>query len=619
MYKVKFFVARITYHCLIILLTGNYLNAQKTLPDSIVEIDYQKKYDQFYDSLKYKSERNKFTKWLHGALINEPRKIDIDKKALSLNYLNNFDGKIIKSIHIKPLEVFGPTFNDTTLRANSKLEKVANRLHTKTNLKIIHKNLLFKEGDALDPEIIYENERILRLLPFIKDVRIIANLDSLYSDQVTVTVLTKDVFSIGFSGYANGLSSAALEIYNRNMFGAGHQISAKMVGHLSKEPFLGIETGYSINNINGNFVNISVNFSNTYKKEGLNIKVEKEFLSPSTQWAGGVNSFRLSRTNSTTPEDPIQLEDPELDLFLWDTWAGKSFQLNRNKYSNSQFVVSGRLVHQTFYDRPDPDIFDNQYFSNSTFYLMGLSWSQRRFMRDQQIYSYGITEDIPEGYKNELVFGYDANEFGNRFYSHLYFSNGSMLARRPGYLYMSAAIGGYFKKLSYEQGIIQMKAKLISRLFDAGKQRLRFFGTLDYTLGIRRFEVENLLLRNDSHIRGFTSREVVGKQRLSLNSEHVLFVRRELYKFNIALFTFADIGIIGSNNELVFNGDYYGGFGFGLRLHNESLVLNSIQLRLAFYPKHPEDMSLVGFILEEQTKKSFYNFQPGPPETLIFH
>ena len=592
--------------------------AQAISTDTIFEVDYKKKYDEFYDSLKYRSEKNKFTKWLHSTIINEPRKITENKKELALEYLNQFEGKTIKSIHIKALEVFGPSFADTTKKAKTNFEKVANSLHTKTNLKIIRKNLLFNNGDSLKPEILYENERILRLLSFIKDVRIIADQDTINSNHVTITVLTKDVFSLGVSGYAKSLSSGELEIYNRNIFGVGHQISAKMVGHFQKEPYLGVETGYSINNINGNFVNIAANFSNTYKREGYSLVVEKEFLSTSTKWAGGATAYRFSRTNSITENDPITLDGSPLDLFLWDVWAGKSFQLNKDKFSNSQFVVAGRFTHQRFFDRPEPDIEDNQYFSNSTFYLLGLSWSQRRYMRDQLIYSYGITEDIPEGFKNEIVFGYDANEFGNRFYTHLYFSNGSLLSRRPGYLNVSAAIGGYFNRLIFEQGIIQLKANLISRLLNAGKKRLRFFGTLDYTIGIRRFELENLLLRDNNHIRGFTSSEPQGKQRLSLNTEHVLFARKELYKFNLAFYTFADIGIIGPNTKVIFKGDYYGGFGIGLRLHNESLVLNSIQLRLAFYPNHPRNMAFTGFILEEQTKKSFYSFQPGAPEVLVF-
>ena len=137
-------------------------------------------------------------------------------------------------------------------------------------------------------------------------------------------------------------------------------------------------------------------------------------------------------------------------------------------------------------------------------------------------------------------------------------------------------------------------------------------------MGIRRFDVENLLIRGNNHIRGFTSYTPKGKQRLGLNLEYVYFLNKKLYRFNLAFYSFADIGIIGSNKNLIFKENYYGGIGLGLRLHNEYLVFKTIQLRLAFYPNHPADMNAFGFILEEQLKRQFYSFQPDAPRPMVF-
>ena len=158
----------------------------------------------------------------------------------------------------------------------------------------------------------------------------------------------------------------------------------------------------------------------------------------------------------------------------------------------------------------------------------------------------------------------------------------------------------------------------ISRQFNAGKKRFRLFVRSNYLLGLSRFDIENLDLTRNEDIRGFTSKEAIGKQKLSVNLEYVLFLRREFYKFNMALYGFADVGIIGSNKHLIFNENYYSGLGLGLRLHNENLVFKTLQLRLAVYPFHPNDMSFVGFILEEQLKKNFYSFEPSAPAPLQF-
>ncbi len=50
---------------------------------------------------------------------------------------------------------------------------------------------------------------------------------------------------------------------------------------------------------------------------------------------------------------------------------------------------------------------------------------------------------------------------------------------------------------------------------------------------------------------------------LRLNLEYVLFLRKEFYKFNIALFGFADVGVIGSKDQFILSQQYYSGLGLG--------------------------------------------------------
>lgn len=592
------------------------LLAQIEKTDTIRQENEQGKYDQFYDSLKYKANQNKITKLLYDFLITSP-KPHIDERARAIDYYSQMEGKIISDITIKSLDVFGPTLQDTSKKANSWLEKAANTVHTKSNLNTIEKMLLFEVGDFLDPELLYENERIIRSLPYIKDIRFILEQDTIYSGLVRVHVITKDRFSLGVSGAVNGGSSAALEFYNQNIFGVGHEISFGFVGSLNEQPYTGLETFYKINNIRGKFIDISAGYMNTYKREGFSFILDKPFITPSIKWGYGASALRMFRTDRIFDDDPIVTRLP-LDLSFFSAWAGKSFELNASSSENSQMVFSVGFFNRTYYQRPIPEPENNQYFSNSTFYLAGITFAQRRYVQDQLVYSYGITEDIPEGFKNEIVYGFDANEFGDRHYAHIYLSNGNILANKNGYLYLAGGIGGYFRGFDYEQGQIQGSLNFISKQITAGRKRFRLFVRSNYLIGMNRFDIENLTLRRHDYIRGFSSREAAGKQRLSLDLEYVLFFRKEFYNFNMALFGFTDMGMIGSNKQLIFTQEYYSGLGIGLRLHNENLVFKTFQLRLAFYPFHPDDMGLVGFILNEQQKKDFYSFQPTGPEPLDF-
>ncbi len=602
---------------IIFLLVSISLKGQYVLTDTlIIPPDKDNKYDQFYDSLKVKAKQKKLTGIFYDFLISPP-KSKADKKAMSLDYYRTMEGKIISNITIKALDVFGPTLEDTTKTAKSMVEKAANSIHTKSNLNTIEKMLLFKTGDFLDPEKLYETERLIRNLPYINDLRIILDQDSLYEGLVHATIITKDRFSVGVSGGVDGISSADLELYNQNIFGVGHEISFRFVGHLSRQPYMGLETYYNIKNINGKFIDVTAGYMNTYMKEGFTLSAEKPFITQMIKWGYGASGLRLYRTDKIFENDPIVFTLP-MNLAFYNGWIGRSFQIKQNNEKNSQIVLSAGFYNRTFYQRPMPSPGENQFFANSSFCLAGISFSQRKFIQDQHVYSYGVTEDIPEGFKNEIVYGYDFNEFGNRHYAHVFLSNGNILNGSNSYLYLAGAIGGYFKEMNFGQGQIQGDLNFISRQINAGKKRLRFFMKANYLLGIRRFGIETLNLSYGEHIRGFSSSKVTGQQRLSLNLEYVLFLRREFYKFNMALYGFTDVGIIGSNLSPVFNQDYYSGVGLGLRLHNENLVFKTFHLRLSFYPFPPSDMDFTGFILQEQLKKKFYSFQPYAPQPLKF-
>lgn len=598
-------------------LPGGSIYAQPAQQDTVnVESRIAGKQEHFYDSLKSRANNGKITKLLYDFLITSPR-LYVDKKALTLAYFKQMEGKIISEIIIKPLDVFGPSVNDTSRVTKNWVGKTANALHTKSNLKTIRKLLFFKLGDPVDPELLYENERVMRSLPYIKEVRFILEQDSIYSGLVKVHIITKDRFSFGVSGYVDGVESAAFEVYNQNVFGRGHELSVGFVGHVDKQPYLGLETYYKIKNISGKFVDFSVGYLNTYRDEGFRLILNKPFITSSVKWGYGASAFRMFRSFRVSESDPVQVDEP-LNVLYSHFWAGRNYQIRKDGDDRSQITLSGGFVGRDYYSRPNTGSGYSHYFSKSTFLLSGVTFSQRRYVQDQLVYSYGITEDIPEGFKNELVYGYDFNEFGNRHYAHISLSNGNLLINRKGYLYLAGNFGGYFGKSGFEQGQIDASLYFISRQINAGNKRARFFTRAEYTLGINRFDLENVNLSREDAIRGFRSRQAIGKQRLSLDLEYVLFLRKEFYKFNMAFFAFTDIGIIGSNKKLIFTQDYYSGIGAGMRLHNENLVFKTLQLRLAFYPFHPDDMSFVGFVLEEQSKRQFYSFEPSAPLPFIF-
>jgi len=585
--------------------------------DSLVVNTERKNQKLFYDSLQIKASRHHFTQLLYDWVVRTPKDL-VDKDLLSYEYYHSFENKTIGSITIKSLEVFGPDLTDTSKTTGIWIEKMANKLHTKSNLYVIRKNLWIKEGQALDANLMMDNERLLRSLPYLQDVRIIIKVSPINDNLIDILILTKDVFSFGASGSIGNIKQGEIGIYDKNIFGVGHEIGTKLVAHTDKTPHIGFEAYYAVNNVRGNFINFSAGYANTYLRQGFYVSLERDFLRPKSVYAGGLTVFRSFRSFNVILNDLVTTSFPLNYLFL-DGWYGRRLRhgINPND-SRFQINLSGRIRYATFYARPAPDIHNNQYFANSTFFLGSLSFSHRSYVRDHLIYSYGITEDIPKGYLHELVLGFDHNEYGDRLYSHLFFSTGNLFKNKPIYFYTSFGVGSFWKSTGFEQGMADFKMNYVSPLFHVWNMKARQFMKLDYVIGINRFDIEDLFLRNNEGIRGFGSRIGKGKQRLTLNVENVFFQNRSILNFQTAFFSFFDLGLIGATNHIVFNQDYYAGLGIGLRIRNENLIFKTIQIRLAFYPYHPSDVNPVGFLFDEISKTRFYSFQPRGPEPLRF-
>jgi hypothetical protein len=391
-----------------------------------------------------------------------------------------------------------------------------------------------------------------------------------------------------------------------------------MIIHTDESPHIGFETYYAVNNVMGRFINFSASYSNTYLHNELFLSINRDFLRPQSVYAGGLTALRSFKTDKIFLNSNV-LSPANLDYVFLDVWYGRRLRIGINPNDNRfQMTLSGRVSYTSFFSRPEPDINLQQYFANSTMYLGSFSFSKRSYERDYLVYSYGIIEDIPKGYLHELVFGYDHNEFGDRLYSHLFLSSGNIFRNKPYYLYSSLGFGSFWNKSDLQQGMLDAKVNFISQLFEVWNVKARQFIKMNYTVGFNRFDLENLQLSNSDGIRGFGSLIGRGQQRLTLNVENVFFQKRAILNFQSALFSFFDVGIVGAADQSIFRQSYYAGIGVGMRIRNENLVFKTIQLRLAYYPNHPSDVSSFGFILDGVPKNRFYNFQPRGPEPLRF-
>lgn len=564
----------------------------------------------FLDTLKERASKNIITRKLYDFLIvsNEPASKKQITESSEQNYLK-FSGKKIRKIDIQRLSVFGSNLNSPQSFNPNKTEDLLNKTHLNTNEFIIRKNLLFSEGDTIAPLILSDNERILRQLPFIDDSRIV--IIPVSDDLVDIVVLTKDVFSLGFSFDYSSIKKGKASIFDKNLLGMGHEFRLEVPYDpgLPDSPGFGIK--YSMDNISKSFINLNLFYFDGLGKKTYGFNLERNLISTVTKYAGGIAVRQM-----ITTEDLDTMTSPEpLKYNLQDYWLARSILLK--KEGTARLILGIRYTNNNVFDHPIilPDSY--YYLQKYRIFLGSASFSYRRYYKTNLIYAYGRTEDIPYGGLFTITAGKEINEFKERFYTGFNFSLGHSY-KKLGYFYSSVGVSTFFHENHTEQGNLLLRTNYVSNLLYLSRYRIRNFVKVDYTRGFDRYTDEYLNYNRDNGFSGFRNDSVSGAQRLSLGLESVLFSPANYYGFRFAFFTFADVGYLFATNEFAVHGDILSSIGLGIRIRNDNLVFNTFQIKLAFYPNLPLYSKVNYFSVSGVTLLKPEGFDPGPPTVLTY-
>ncbi|MFC2116857.1 hypothetical protein ACFLTU_10300 [Bacteroidota bacterium] len=562
-------------------------------------LDYKVRYprgeagDIFFDSLENKAKRNKWTRQLHNIVITsspKPDYLDTMQTRVSSAPFIKSGGKIIRTIRYTKMEPFGPTIFDSTRMASSRLEKMGNDMHRITLDRVVKNQLLFEEGDLVDPNEFADNERILRGLPFIQDARIYVLETSPGSDSADIHIVTKDNFSIGIGGVLSDYDAGKLEIFEKNLFGLGHELFMTFHWDAQRSPRLGNEIYYKVNNLGGSFISSKIKYAQIFDAETYALEFQRRFFTPDIKWAGAINLERTRRLGYIDYPDTVDEVLP-LKYNIYDAWAGRSFKLRSQRRlsgNRMNFVIASRLYRSHYIERPV--VTDNIFYDyqNKNGWLTSFSLSSQSFFKSNLILDFGRTEDIPQGFLFSFTFGPEINEFNQRFYAGLSLSQGRYLGRL-GYLHTLIEGGGFVKGYNYmEQAVINAEANYFTPLFILNRFKFRHFVSARYVRGIRRFEDEYIGVKDLEGIRGFRSNLPLGQQKVVFNYEADAFSPYHLYGFRFVWFGFLDFAMVGPESVKWHDGAFLSGLGLGIRIRNERLVFETISIRLGYYPNHPE-------------------------------
>ncbi len=584
------------------------------LPEDVAVIRPGEKYlksRKFYDTLLTRAKNNKWKYKLYQLFFIPNRGIARNpqkEKNSSREYLK-YTGKVIRSIKYFEIDPFSPIVRDTLLIHETGSTRFLNKLHRTTRTKTIRHNLFFKEGDVVNPDIMADNERYIRQLPFIRDAHFV--LLPAGNNQVDVVVITRDVFSIGAEYKYYNIKKGNVSVFDNNLMGLGQKLNVDIPYDFNGDHPVGNGAGYEINNIGNSFIHGKASINNTFKVQSAALSFQRHFFNLFTKNAGGLTSS-ITYTHELLNHDTVEVP---LKYFYNDMWYARSFLLNSSR--RERFVLSGRFIQNNVMQRPLLGEQEYYQYQRHQLILGGLTYSKDQYFKTGLIYNYGTTEDIPEGMLVSATGGYEINEYGNRYYAGLEFSAGKYF-NHFGYLNSGIKIGGFMPKDVVNAGIINIRTNYFSRLVSIGKYYYRQFVDVNFTTGINRYSEERLTINDRYGIRGLRSDSLTGIRRLSIKTETVAFSPYYLYGFRFVFFAFADLGVIDFGNVHFTDNQLYSGLGLGIRIRNENLVFSTLQIRFAYYPVLPGEVTYQTIVLSGERQFSPYNFIPHKPGIFDF-
>ncbi|MEA3443467.1 MAG: hypothetical protein U9R19_01935 [Bacteroidota bacterium] len=578
--------------------------------------NWERNYIDFRKKLKENASKTKFTKELYNLVfINSGSNTDTltTNKLLGTDPFLKHKGKIIDEILIFKLDPFGPSVVDFVKQPTSFLAKFANKIQIDTRDFVIRNSLLFREGEKLVPENIADTERLLRKLNYIRDVKIVVADQG--KNKVALLVISKDNWSIvaGFSHYNN--DSNSVRLYDRNILGLGHMLKNEILLRKNELGYIGL---YKIENIGGSFISGSAGYTNAFGYKDYIINFDRSLVSQKLTYGGGIK-LQQKHTFIVIPEkEGVPLYNIPLSYNYQDIWMGRRICIlppSKKCPENVDLFWVLQYKNQQFLERPTVTADSNFIYQNNQLLLTGLSFAKRKYYKAKLINYFGISEDIPTGYKLDILMGFEKREFYNRWYTGIRFLKSNYFG--PGYYSAKIEYGSFFRNNTSDQGVIALTLSGFGNGSKLGSFRYRPFFRINYSMGIHRLGNELINLNGYNGITSLKG-ETNGLQRIVFKHESVLFSMKNFADFQYAFTAFADFGLIGYADHGFEQSDFYAGLGIGLRINNHNLFFRSIKMSLAYFPVLPENGNSYRTIIGSSPKFRIEDFIMEKPELMEF-
>ncbi len=197
------------------------------------------------------------------------------------------------------------------------------------------------------------------------------------------------------------------------------------------------------------------------------------------------------------------------------------------------------------------------------------------------MFGFGRTEDIPYGFTLGVSAGYVSQLQVERPYAAIKLNYGE--ANRKGNFHrLFLQFGGYERDGKMEDVLLQTGAAYVTRLWQAGRYKMRNYVSVAYTQLLNRV-VYDWIEINRKEIPGFRSDSLAADKRLALHMESAVYTPWSLLGFRFAPFVAVDMVQVDCI-YCVEPADLYWGLSSGIRTRNENLIFGTIELKATYIP-----------------------------------
>jgi outer membrane protein assembly factor BamA len=486
-----------------------------------------------------------------------------------------FSDPIINSIQIERL----PVFEGEDLHP---VQKAANLLHVTTKEHVISNELLFAEGEPLDPELLEETERKLRRFDFIERVDISATNASI--NTVDVKVVTQDQWSLIPSlivESGGGLANIGGALTEHNLLGLGKFLTLEAVYESDVGTTYGLD--YYDPQLFGSEYEAELNLTSGPLEESVHISVWRPFKSLESPWSYGADGYysdHIDRLfNDGEEVSRIGANDYGFSVdgsYAWGERLKRQKLRLRYKYKEETYHPLGTLT-----TTPLPE--DQTSGTLSTKY----SINKHRYVEETRIDSFNKVEDLVMGRTTSVGVGKAGFPIprGEDWWEYSFGHDHALQFGEDQYLF--ADLG--FSSQTIQNTILDMDSQYYWQW--GGWQTLAF--NFEFVQGWDLRENRQFILGAQSGLRGYPARAFNGDKRMVFNLESRQFWAKRVMTVELGSVLFVDVGNAWKRNETINLEELNAAAGFGFRFGLTKMPGSTVvRLDLGWPVNNPGEMQV---------------------------